>query len=186
MGSLRRRSASKRSEPGLGTNLQGTLVSMQGRQSASFWKVTMSSWFISPWEAARFSLEAQRLIAIQLFSFPPRTKQPHQEETSDYNKSAVPGLGSSADLPSPPRPRETAQARTVAAHNATGVVRKATGIRKIKSNKSKRTNQKKRGVRPQRSRRFAGVRPDKSCSPRVFSRELSDDSGGSEPGLAGS
>ena len=32
----------------------------------------MSLWFISPWEAARFALEAQRLIAVQFFPFASR------------------------------------------------------------------------------------------------------------------
>jgi hypothetical protein len=32
----------------------------------------MSSWFISPWEATRFSLEAQRQIALLFFPFASR------------------------------------------------------------------------------------------------------------------
>ena len=105
----------------------------------------MSSWFISPWEAARFSLEAQRLIALQFFPFAPRKGQPHQEEASGNRKAVVPGLGSSADLPIQPRSRDTLQARTVAARNYTDVIRKATGIRKTKSSKRKRKNNKQRG-----------------------------------------
>ena len=99
----------------------------------------MSSWFISPWEVARFSLEAQRLIALQFFPFAPRKEQPHQEhqeEESGNRKAVVPGLGSAADLPTPPRSRETVRARTVAARSAPDVIRKATGIRKTKSSKS--------------------------------------------------
>jgi hypothetical protein len=109
------------------------------------WKVTMSSWFSSPWEVARFSLEAQRLIALQFFPFAPRKEQPHQEEASGDKKAVVPGLGSAADLPTPPRSRETVRARTVAARSATDVIRKATGIRKTKSSKRKRKNNKHRG-----------------------------------------
>jgi hypothetical protein len=66
----------------------GTLVSMHNQLA---WKVTMSSWFISPWEVARVSLEAQRLIALQFFPFAPRKEQPHQEEASGDKKAAVPG-----------------------------------------------------------------------------------------------
>jgi len=110
------------------------------------WQVTMSSWFISPWEVARFSLETQRLIALQFFPFAPRKEQPHQEEASSNRKAVVPGLGSSADLPIQPRSRDTVQARTVAARNSTDVIRKATGIRKTKSSKRKRKN-KSNGVR---------------------------------------
>jgi hypothetical protein len=61
----------------------------------------MSSWFISPWEAVRLSLEAQRLIAVQFFPFGPRRGQTHQEETTRDIKVVVPGLGSSADVPIP-------------------------------------------------------------------------------------
>jgi hypothetical protein len=104
----------------------------------------MSSWFISPWEAVRFSLEAQRLIALQFFPFVPRKEQPHQEEASGAKRAIAPGLGSSADLPLPPRPRETVQARTVAARNPANVIRETTGIRKIKSRR-KRKNNKRRG-----------------------------------------
>ena len=106
----------------------------------------MSSWFMSPWEAARFSLEAQRLFALQFFPFAPRKEQPAHEVASDDKNAVVPGLGSSADLPIPPRSRETVQARTVAARNATEVIRKATGTRKTKGVKGKRksnTNRKR-------------------------------------------
>ena len=105
----------------------------------------MSSWFISPWEVARFSLEAQRLIALQFFPFAPRKEQPHQEEASGDKKAVAPGLGSSADLPIPPRSRETVRARSVPARSATDVIRKATTTRKLKSNKRKRKNNKQRG-----------------------------------------
>jgi hypothetical protein len=108
----------------------------------------MSSWFISPWEAVRFSLEAQRLMALQFFPFAPRIErslQEHQEEASGDKKALVPGLSSSADLPLPSRSRESVEAKTVAARNAPDVIRKATGIRKIKSSKRKRKTNKQRG-----------------------------------------
>ena len=98
----------------------------------------MSSWFISPWDAVRFSLEAQRLIALQFFP-----AQTHQEERD--KKAVVPGLGSSADLPTPPQARETVlRARTVAARSTTDV-RKATATRKLNGSKRKRKSNKQRG-----------------------------------------
>jgi hypothetical protein len=111
------------------------------------WKVTMSSWFISPWEAVRLSLEAQRLIAVQFFPFGPRRGQTHQEEATRDIKVVVPDLGSSADvpIPLPPPSRETVRARTVAARSATDVTRKATATRKLKSNKRTRKHNKQRG-----------------------------------------
>ena len=97
----------------------------------------MSSWFISPWDAVRFSLEAQRLIALQFFP-----AQTHQEERD--KKAVVPALGSSADLPTPPRASETVRARTVAARSTTDV-RKAAATRKLNSSKCKRKSNKQRG-----------------------------------------
>ena len=123
----------------------GTLVSMPGAPNPLAWKVTMSSWFISPWEAVRLSLEAQRLMAVQFFPFGPPRGQTHQEEATRDIKVVVPSLGSSADLPMPPLSRETVRARTVAARSATDVTRKATATRKLKSNKRKTKNNKQRG-----------------------------------------
>ena len=54
------------------------------------------------------------------------------------------GLGSSADLPIPPRARVTVRARTVAARSTTDV-RKATAPRKLNSSKRKRKSNKQRG-----------------------------------------
>ena len=88
-----------------------------------------------PLEAARFFLEAPHLIALQFFPLAPRKEQPQQEEASGDKRAVVPGPGSSADLQIPPRSRETVQARTVAARNATDAIRKATGVRKMKSSK---------------------------------------------------
>jgi hypothetical protein len=105
----------------------------------------MSSWFISPWEAVRFSLEAQRLMALQFFPFGPCKEQPLQEEASGAKRAIVPGLGSSADLPLPSRSRESVEAKTVAARNVPDVIRKATGPRKKKSSKRKGKNTKQRG-----------------------------------------
>jgi hypothetical protein len=48
----------------------------------------MSSWFISPWDTVRFSLEAQRLIALQFFPYAPLKEQTHQEERD--RKAVVP------------------------------------------------------------------------------------------------
>ena len=115
----------------------------------------MSLWFISPWEAARFALEAQRLIAVQFFPFASRQTNndakivTSQEVGSDdkspfVTREANLNIGSSADLPAPPRARETVRARTVAARSTTDV-RKATAARKLNSSKRKRKSNKQRG-----------------------------------------
>ena len=90
----------------------------------------MSSWFISPWEAVRMSLEAQRLIALQFFPFGARTGQTNQEEET-------------RDISAPSR--KTVRARTVAARTATDVIRKATATRKLNGSKRKRKSNKQRG-----------------------------------------
>jgi hypothetical protein len=104
----------------------------------------MSSWFISPWEAARLSLEAQRQVAL-LF-FPYASRQEHLEVASDDKSHVVThqDIGSSADLPIPPRSRKTAQAKIVTAHKATQGMRKSTGVRKIKSRNRRRKSDKQR------------------------------------------
>jgi hypothetical protein len=97
----------------------------------------MSSWFISPWEAARLSLEAQRQVALLFFPYAPRQERQPLEVASDDKSPIVThqDIASSADLPIPPRSRKTAQAQTVKAHKATQLMRKGTGTRKIKSRK---------------------------------------------------
>jgi hypothetical protein len=105
----------------------------------------MSSWFISPWEAARFSLEAQRQIALLFFPLASRQERRRVEVADDKSPFVThQDIGSSADLAIPPRSRKTAQARTVAARNATEVIRKATRTRKIKSSKRQRKSNKQR------------------------------------------
>jgi hypothetical protein len=117
----------------------------------------MSSWFISPWEAARFALEAQRLIAVQFFPFAPRQNNndakivtPHEVASDDKSpfvtRQAAPNTGSSVAVAIPPRSRRSVQARTVSARNPTEVIRKATGTRKTQKVKGKRkssTNRKR-------------------------------------------
>jgi hypothetical protein len=107
----------------------------------------MSSWFISPWEAARFSLEVHRRMALLFFPFAPRTEQKHLEVASDAKSPFISNSQSahSADVAIPPRPLKSAQARTVAARNTTEVVRKGTGSRKRKKGKGKRKNGERRG-----------------------------------------
>jgi hypothetical protein len=106
----------------------------------------MSMWFISPLEAARFSLEAQRQIALLFFPFASRQEERHLEVESDDNSRIVTqhDIRSSADVAIPPRSRKTAQPRTVATRNATEGIRKATGTRKLKSSKRPRKNNKRR------------------------------------------
>jgi hypothetical protein len=96
----------------------------------------MVSWFISPWEAARFSMEAQRLIALQFFGFAFPKTQPGAEGASGEKTASVPRqastIASSGDVLTPSKWIEPVQKRTVAARSNTQKVKKATGTRKRK------------------------------------------------------
>jgi hypothetical protein len=123
-----------------------TLVSIQGHPISYLGKVKMSSWFISPWEAARLSLEAQRQVAMLFFPYASRQERQPLEVPSDDKSPVVThqNVGSSAHLPIPLRSRKTAQAKTVTAHKATQVMRKGTGTRKLKSRKRRTKSDKQR------------------------------------------
>jgi hypothetical protein len=127
----------------------GHLSPCRGIQSGQLGKITMSSWFISPWEAARLSLEAQRQVALLFFPYASRKeRQPPEQgrqplETASDDKSHVvthQDIGSAHT----PRSRRTAQAKTVTAHKSTQVMRNGTGSRKIKSRNRRRKSDKQR------------------------------------------
>jgi hypothetical protein len=84
----------------------------------------MVSWFIS-WEAARFSMEAQRLIALQFFGFAFPKAQPNKqscEERSSGEENATvprqaPTIAFAEDVVTPSKGIRPAQKRTVAARS---------------------------------------------------------------------
>jgi hypothetical protein len=101
----------------------------------------MVSWFISPWEVARFSMEAQRLIALQFFGFAfPQAqpkKQSREERASGQGNAAVPRqaptIPFAEDVVTPSKRMEPAQKKTVAARNNMQIQKKAMGTKKRKS-----------------------------------------------------
>jgi hypothetical protein len=78
----------------------------------SFGKIIMF-WFMSPLEAARVSLEAQRQIAFFFLRFP-SGQQRREEVISDGGKAP------SVELPKPARSIATARRKTAAVHKAIG------------------------------------------------------------------
>jgi hypothetical protein len=101
----------------------------------------MVSWFISPWEAARFSMEAQRLIALQLFglAFPKgqSNEQPREERGSGEVPRRASTIASSEDVSAPLTGIEPVQKRTVAHRSNTQMTKKVSETRKRKSRAGK-------------------------------------------------
>ncbi|HEY7301540.1 MAG TPA: hypothetical protein VH684_26920 [Xanthobacteraceae bacterium] len=125
----------------------------------------MVSWFISPWEAARLSMQMQRLIALQLLSFAfPKARleeQPREEtapgegrasgeeqesgeeQASGDENSSLPRQARtivySEDMLTPSTRIEPGQRRIVAARSNTHKTKKANGIkRRSRRDKGKR------------------------------------------------
>jgi hypothetical protein len=103
----------------------------------------MVFWFISPWEAARLSMETQRLIALRLFGLPfpkAQSKEQRQEERASGEETASVSRGASAladseHISTPSVTIEPGQRRTVAARS-THKPKKANVIKR-RSNRDK-------------------------------------------------
>jgi hypothetical protein len=96
----------------------------------------MVSWFMSPWEAARFTMEAQRLVALQFFGFA-FPKQSREEHAFAEQRAAVagraPSIAPAEERLPPPKGMEPAhKKRSVAARTNTQITKKRTGTRKRK------------------------------------------------------
>ena len=96
------------------------------------------SWFISPWQAARMSLEAQRTMAFSFLRFASggiagraATAPTVEPRTVEQSASVTPAT-----------PVTTRRPKTVAARQATGVSKKRA---RPKSNKRTRRKQKNKG-----------------------------------------
>lgn len=108
----------------------------------------MFLWFISPWEAARLSLEAQRMMAFPFLGLPSGRKRQRQK---DEGKAFVPGSVdasvAAAPVISAGPPVATARRKTVPTRKATAVIRKRVGIKersqgKVKGKGSRKKRQK--------------------------------------------
>jgi hypothetical protein len=124
---------------GLGTSIQrNNLSPYRGAPIRLVWKITMSSWLISPWEAARLSMEVQRVIALQFFGFVfPKTQPTREQRASDEEQASLPrqdpSIASSVAVLTRSKRIQPAQKRTVATRSNTQMTKKATGNRKRKS-----------------------------------------------------
>jgi len=107
----------------------------------------MFAWFISPWEAARLSWEAQRLVAFPFLYFA-SGQQRRRRVLSDRAQTLDPVVDQSVvDSVQPPIPtRSTASGRrkTVAVRKAMGVIRKPMSASKVKGKRSPRKGRGRR------------------------------------------
>jgi hypothetical protein len=109
----------------------------------------MFLWFISPWEAARLSLEAQRMMAFPFLGLPSGKRRQRQE---DGGKAFLPGpVDASVVAAAAPAisagPVATGRRKTVPARKAMAVIRTRVGIkershRKVKGKGSRKKRQK--------------------------------------------
>ena len=102
----------------------------------------MISWFISPWEAARLSLEAQRVMAFHFLRFASGQQRPIQE-ASVGDEALGPRLVDRSVVASvkpaiPVRSMATGVPKTVPVRKAMGVIRKPVSASKVKDKRTKR------------------------------------------------
>ena len=100
----------------------------------------MVSLFILPWEAARVSMEAQRMIAAQFFGFAfPRSQAERAQQVEEHRVRATDRDNASANSQEPSSgSRQPAPRKAVAARSNAHLTKKATGSRKRKSRAGKR------------------------------------------------
>jgi hypothetical protein len=113
----------------------------------------MVSWFISPWEAARFSMEAQRLIALQFFGFAFPKAQPNKqscEERSSGEENATvprqaPTIAFAEDVVTPSKGIRPAHRKELSLPVATGKFGKR--LSELESEKVRPVRKKMRAAR---------------------------------------
>ena len=109
----------------------------------------MTSWFISPWEAARLSLEAQRLTTLHFLRFFSGPERQRQDVPSD-EQALVPGVVdqsvvASAEPAMFARSMATRVPKTMSVRKATRLIRTPVGIKKGSHGKVKGKRSKRKG-----------------------------------------
>jgi len=102
----------------------------------------MISWFISPWEAVRLSLEAQRVMAFHFLRFASGQERPIQK-ASVGGQALVPRLVdqsvvASVEPATRARSMVTGVSKTVPARKAMGVIRRPISVSKVKDKRTKK------------------------------------------------
>jgi len=105
----------------------------------------MMSWFISPWEAARLSLEAQRVMAFHFLRFASGQERPIQEVCAGGQTLMPPLVDQSVGASTEPATRAksmvTGVSKTLQVRKKVSVIRKPVNASKAKD---KRANSKGR------------------------------------------
>jgi hypothetical protein len=114
----------------------------------------MFLWFISPWEAARLSLEAQRVMAFQFLGFASGQDRQRQEVLSDGGKALVhdvvdPSVVASVTPAASAGSMAIGRRKAVGVRKAMAVVRTPVGIKershkKMKGKGSRRKDKSRR------------------------------------------
>ena len=106
----------------------------------------MMSWFISPWEAARLSLEAQRAIAFHFLRFAFGQDRPIQEVWAGGQTPMTPlvdqSVGASTEPAIRAKSRVTGVSKTVPVHKKMSVIRKPINASKVKDKRANRKGKK--------------------------------------------
>jgi hypothetical protein len=98
----------------------------------------MFSWFISPWEAARLTLEAQRVMVLHFLCFASGQEQLRQEVSYDGGKAP------SAEPPIPARSMATGRPQTVPIRKAMEIINEPNSASKVKDKRPRRKNKTRR------------------------------------------
>jgi hypothetical protein len=138
-----------------GNHIQpGHFYSRERRTAAGFdlaplERITMFLWLISPWEAARLSLEAQRVMASHFLGLASGQDRQRQEVLSDGGEALTPGLAdptivASAATATTAVPMTTGRRKAVPVRKARGAIRTSAGTkeRSHKKVKGQRTRRK--------------------------------------------
>jgi hypothetical protein len=116
----------------------------------------MFSWFISPWEAARLSLKAQQVMALQFLTLASAQGPRRDHVVSDGGQDLPPrpeqSGAPSAEPAIPAKSVEHGPPKAVAVQKRMDVVRKSIGASKAKANDTRSRRRDRRSRRKDKSR----------------------------------
>jgi hypothetical protein len=119
--------------------ISGSTLVLSGMQFKLLGKITtMISWFMSPWEAARLSLEAQRVMASHFIRLASGREQPNHDVSVGEPRLVDQSVVASGEPAIRASSRRTGVPKTVAARKAMGTVIRKPGASKVKNKRTKK------------------------------------------------